>query len=169
MAYEDKCRARVLEMIFKPLNRLNIQVVCRLIKNHEIGLGRKQSGQRRLSALAAGRARSGRFGVEIQPARRQPYLVGLVRWQVGGCKAAQRVVAIHIHLLLQVSNRYRARLVNDSFVRFDQTRDQPGERGFARAVAAGHCNLVSEMNFQVGIGKYCRRSDFDRNTYKVDE
>ena len=63
MADEDEGRSRFPKVLFKPLNRLNIQMVCRLIENHEIGFLRKQSGQRRFSALAAGCGRCGRFEI----------------------------------------------------------------------------------------------------------
>ena len=88
MADDDKGSARALQFILEPCDRLDIEVVRRLVQQHQLRLLGHQPRKGRSPPLTTAGGGHGPRGVELQPFARPLHLVHLT-----GIEAMGREIA----------------------------------------------------------------------------
>ena len=153
MADEDKGRAGVGQFGLKPGNRLDVQMVGRLVQQHQLRRFGHQLGQRRAPPFAARGGGDRPGGVELQPLARNLDLVGFGGVQTAGSIIAQRREPFHLWVLFHVTHGDAGCHHAGALIRLDQPGHHLHQRGFARSVAPHQRDAIPRLDHQRQIGK----------------
>ena len=159
--------AGLRQLGLQPLDRFDIQVVGRLVQQHQIGRFGHQLGQRRAPPFPARGGLDRPRRIELQPFRGHLDPVGLRRIQARGREIPKRGKARHVGLLLHIADAGARRDDPRAAVGLDQTGHDLHQGGFARPVAPDKRHAVAGLNHQRQIGKHGISAEGQRDVGKL--
>ena len=161
---DQKHRAVVLvQQFFQQFQRVDVQVVGRLVQHQDVGGACKQPGQQQPVALATRQGAHWCIG-----AGRREQKVAQVAFDVGALavdfdplaawadEVFQRCVQVNLVAhLVKVGHGLLAALAHRPFIRGQFAQDQFQQRGFARTVGADQADFVSAQNGAAEVAHHC--------------
>ncbi len=135
MRDDDDPRLRLRQMRLEPADRRDIEVVRRLIEEHEFGFRRDQPHERGPPPFAARGGIGARAEIEAHPLGRHLGPPVLGRIEALGREIAERREGAEIRILLHVAHAHARARHAAAAVGLDQARHDLHQRRFARPVA----------------------------------
>ena len=164
MADQQERGAHAAQPFLKPLDDLNVEVVCRLIQKKHIRVWRKRPRQSRSPGLAAGEGGGRLLTRKPQLAQKQARPIGVVARPMSALDIGQhRLVFAEIRLLRQVAERDARLHEPRSAIRLDEARRDLHECRFAGPVPADDANSIAFGDRQVGILEKRRSAESQGN------
>ena len=131
------------EMRLQPFDRFDVQMVGRLVEQHQIGLGSQQTGQRRAAPFTArGRDRVD-LRVDLQPIHRAFGAPAVVFGQIRRRIVAERCKAARIRLLRQIGDMAAGLHEPGAAIGLDLTGCNLQERRLSRPVASDNADPLA--------------------------
>ena len=169
MADQNIARPGRLQLCFQPCDRLDVQVVRRLVEQHQIGGLGHQPRQRGAAPLAARCGLHRSAGVEFQTRARALHPVHLAGLQRGAGKIAQRGEPGHVRVLLHISHAHARRDHAVSAVRFNQARHHLEKGRFSRSIAPHQRNPIPRLHHQRQPVEHRIAPECERNVIELQK
>ena len=129
-------RAGLRQFGFQPTDRLNVEMVGRLIEQHQLRRLGQKLGQRRAPPLTARGLRHIGLKPQFQPGRRRFDPPSLIRTKIAQRIIAEGRIALKIRLLLHIARMGPGRQSPGALVGFNKTRHHLEKCGFSRTIPA---------------------------------
>ena len=169
VADQHKSGAGALQFFFKPFNRLDIEMVGRLVQQHQFRRFGHQLGQGGTATLPARCRGDKRFRIELQPFGHHGDLVFLALGQHGGGVIAQGFKPRQIGVLLHIADMHTGRHHAQALVGFDQPGHHLHQGGFTRAVAANQRHPVTGLDDKIKLVKNGIAAESQRDARKLEK
>jgi len=181
MGHEDKRAAIAREEVLQPGDGLDIEMVGRLVEQHQVGIADQPARQQDPALVARREAAEVRRRVELHPAQDGLDLLAAAPGSLGlhiltGCRRARvhgrqsarndlphRAVQVLRHILGQVCDAQTLLPEHDAFVRQQQAREQLEQRGLAGPVAAQQPDALARLHLQVDAFQDQGSAEADRH------
>ncbi len=164
-------RPTVLQVFGEPVDRHDVQVVCRLVECEHIPVLEQQAGEVGAATLAAGERADPRIEIEAAEQRlddlaglrlRGPFVI-LAAFERG---LADRGVIVELVTLVEHAERQAVARGDTARIRSLRAFEQVQQRGFAVAVAADDAYAVAFEHALRDVGENGLRGEVERDMFE---